>query len=299
MRVPLLTWRLWRGFHRSDSLTGIYHRLAIHRPANAHKKKNRLPRSVRTTRNVVIFFGGILLFFFVCSSNLLLITPLFCLLPFTILLAGTISGGISAVQTATAVTTSREQGRYALVSLTPDGSSRLMHAVGKRLLENNGLIGIFKAIITGIAAISLLSIVTTTFGTLFIQVSVDSTAVVNPTNARSLIQLLLVLGLMYSDLVHSIVIGILIGLLMPIYVQDRLTTVTISLGLYLTLQIGFYVAMILLHIFVLPSIYAAFGTNMGFDLYLSNILLVVLSREAIVAVLWSWLGQHTEIDTVF
>lgn len=211
----LLSWRLWRAiFHNS-----LYEFPVLVRSPDGKRE----PADLSSYKSRVAIGGWLLVMAFI----LLLypsVLPTLCIFLFMtlVLFGGTLSGWAAATRIAKTIFREQEKARYDLLLLTPPGVLGVHWAIVTRNLRDDRLLrwlrwlpsGFF--IFVGFLLFGLLiGIITTSFLWLLNDSVLGFSALFQVSAG------LLVLGILYADYLQSVVMGVLIGILLPTYAKTQ------------------------------------------------------------------------------
>src|SRR5262249_53321969 len=102
--------------------------------------------------------------------------------------------------------------------------------------------------------------------------------------------------LIYIDHIQSIVLGSLIGMLIPSFAQRRIDAQLSTFGVYLLLQMLSYLAAWLIGLVILPAIYDEAANGLAqICLAISQIVVFYSIREAIITILWHRLVERLNL----
>lgn len=211
----LLSWRLWRAiFHNS-----LYEFPVLVRSPDGKRE----PADLSSYKSRLAIGGWLLVMAFI----LLLypsVLPTLCIFLFMtlVLFGGTLSGWTAATRIAKTIFREQEKARYDLLLLTPPGVLGVHWAIVTRNLRDDRLLrwlrwlpsGFF--IFVGFLLFGLLiGIITTSFLWLLNDSVLGFSALFQVSAG------LLVLGILYADYLQSVVMGVLIGILLPTYAKTQ------------------------------------------------------------------------------
>lgn len=211
----LLSWRLWRAiFHNS-----LYEFPVLVRSPDGKRE----PADLSSYKSRMAIGGWLLVMAFI----LLLypsVLPTLCIFLFMtlVLFGGTLSGWAAATRIAKTIFREQEKARYDLLLLTPPGVLGVHWAIVTRNLRDDRLLrwlrwlpsGFF--IFVGFLLFGLLiGIITTSFLWLLNDSVLGFSALFQVSAG------LLVLGILYADYLQSVVMGVLIGILLPTYAKTQ------------------------------------------------------------------------------
>lgn len=294
----MMTWRLWRALLSDIILSPMFRRTYIANrirlslspshalPNPSTRRFNLKERTLLLLTQIIAVLGGVGLLF-----------GLLCLLPVLIALfalSGVFYGARCALETSHRVTMERENGTYSILCVTPPGIFGVHWSICTgylRQYENFNLlrVGISRTSIgvvvfaCGLVAISLLS----------------GPRSVNSAPLESLVWLSSMIALVaafYLNFVQSVIIGCMVGLLVPGYTSNKLDAQLYAVSIFLTLAL----ASIALTLFVILSLDGAFisgGLGIRLLLPLVYVLVFYLIREAIITLLWNQVVSVLNTET--
>lgn len=262
----MLTYKLWHGFKRPFPEHPLYQRV------------------VTTPNKPMPWYVG-------CA--VILVAP-FLLLPAFVFMSA-IYALRWAVTIATTITHEHETGMYDLVSLTTSGPIGCCRAISTACLHRNESMEQIQSPGAWIMRIVF---------SLVLMLSVASLTqpiLVSPSNPNlnlllSAIYLLLMAVAIYIDHVHSIIVGILVGILTPTYATNRLDAGFAALLVFLLIQVTTYMLTLILGFVALPNLLEALAISAPImTLLLAPLRLVIFFalREWLVRVLWKVVVKET------
>jgi hypothetical protein len=274
----MITLALWRALHREYLSHPIYRRL--------HPFGGIRGRPVRRRLSDWGFFGG-LVFLFACSNVWLIVL----LAPFVMILTGSAVGVMLATRTARKISLESEKGRFELLQATPPGAGGILWIMCNLVYRNSVEIHRLRR---GVQTIYLM------FGGLLALMAVFTLALgVGTTDAVASAELLAVtgdllavviwIGLLYCDLIQSVVSGTIAGMLAATLSQDRLSSGGFAVLLYLALQMMFYAAAVVIVAVNMPGVWEPSNAALIF-------IMVVSLRELLQWGLWSILAKRLHLS---
>jgi hypothetical protein len=222
---------------------------------------------------------------------------LLLVLIFILIFNGSIYTAVWAMDIGGIIARERERSTYDVYCMAPEGALGVNWAVCtgylqryERLEQLRGLVGRLLLVLVGVVALVTFFIVTNAGNTSpFAQAERDRAYL-------TLIHMGTIVAALYIDHAHSIILGCLVGMLMPTYLQGHLDTRFGTIGVYLLMQLGTYVLTWLIALLALP---AAFGPA---PIWLARAALAVLQlavfyavREVIIQVLWRKLLEQLNV----
>jgi hypothetical protein len=264
--LPFLSWKLWR---------------TLPLPMPAHP----------LYRRVVTDIGYVLPWHMTCA--LIVLAPI--LVPFMLFFASAVYGLRYALEAAVILARERESGVYDLLATTPMGAFGISRIIVSACLNRNESLEQLNSggswILRGFMAL----IVMLLFASFMLPVIPD------PSNSPwNQVVIPVYVGLMgsaiYIDLVHSIVLAALVGMLAPNFTLRRLDAGGAAVLAYLFLQLVAYLVTLMVGFVVLPAMMDAV-----LELNIARIVLPFLRvvvffaiREWMIRVLWKRLVIETQ-----
>ncbi len=200
-----------------------------------------------------------------------------------------------SVQIALQIARQREIGLYDLIAVAPPGLFGMSQAITSACLHRNGSLEQMQSfgawMLRGFFAVVLLMLGNS----------------LNPAAAQSdpyelvtiLLSVVTLIVAVYIDHVQSLVVAVLVGMLVPSYVEKRIEAGVAAFFTYALLQIMTYVIAIITGFSALPTILEGLrlpALVMVIALPLLRLLLFALIREVIIGYLWSLLVRETNPD---
>lgn len=302
----LLSWRLWRALNHPPAEHPLFWRTLHDRaPETTADRRGLFDRLV-----VFYLLFVVIMVFVIGAINLSVNTPLLTLLvvllalpifaPFLAVLRSTLfSGLIYGLQWADEISQSLSQERqnhtYELLSLLPSGVLAPSWAICMGCLYRNRR---FQHMLEQRGA--MMRIIAGTGG-MFVLVMA--------TNAgdwlRWAILLAGILVTLHLDLVHSLVLSALIGMLIPHYTHSRVDVRLWTIGGFLFLQIAAYTLALLVALVIAPHVMSRLALPfwlLDTCQIMIGITSLHLARECLITALWRWLltiDNATDLDSTF
>ncbi len=271
MMNPVLSLRIWLGLQKPQRSSYKRHFLD---PRQRRKPPLSRPYAAAVIVSSVIFAA--------CMVPSLLL--LLCALPFSILFAGTLCGGYSTLHISGRIAHEREQGRYDLMSITAWGRSGLNWRISHDVYRGIKTVQELSRTITWIVVFFL-----------FLCITWLVIAAITNTDVVGVMTLITVSVLFYVDFAQSIVMGCVLGMLIPTYAPEQLAARAVGVGVFLLVQFVLYA--------VLMGVLVTFTTTLTSlsinDDHLRILGLIAVSgllRESVIAALWWWLARRLETD---
>ncbi|GAB4525164.1 MAG: hypothetical protein OHK0046_40680 [Anaerolineae bacterium] len=264
-----MSWRLWRELQDKSRLRGLYRRFIVPGEAAETKHQKR-----KTGTNLLI---GLVSAFVFASCVVPSFITFVCFIPWLLGIAGTTCGLILSVKSARLIAIERQQGRYDLVSMSPLGNmawritqeiyhySPSIWDIAQAVLWMTRLVGVVGAFIWVVMLLS-------------------------GNNLATYTGLLVVLVGLYIDLVHSVVVGALVGILTPSYAPEPTAARLLAFSTYLMVQFAFYAVFGLVAGSVVPDVFP----ESGIGTILLQLLVFYALREAIIGILYVFLEHRIE-----
>ncbi len=284
--MSIVTWKLWRALQRPPLRHPLYRRALILKPVEGLRFDEAVTLRFLWRLVLPLLFMSI----FALTP---IILPLVVVTPLLLPLIVNWCGIQWAIKTGGTIASENEQGTYDLVALTPPGAfgaswticSACIHR-GSSFADLHTFVRVlvkFLFVMTGIGfVIAMLIAIGRPLGD-FERATFSQTTFVTLLHAAALI------GAFYLDHVQSAVVGGLVGMLAPIYVQNRFDARAWGLFGFLFLQISAYLLTWFLGFQVIPALYEGLNLN-GFYAEVSVPILRVavfyFIREGIIAGLW-------------
>lgn len=294
----LLSWRLWRA---------IFHNSLYEFPVLVRSPEGQPETTILAWYRSKAGVGALLL---ISALALLLVPallPLLLILLFMLLvvLAGTLSGWTAATRIAKTIFREQEKARYDLLLLTPPGVLGVHWAIVTRNLRDDRLLRWLRWLPSGffifIAFLLfglLIGIVTTSFLWLLNDALLGFSALFQVSAG------LLVITILYTDYLQSVVLGVLVGILLPTYARTQAENSAYALAsaCFFTVQATYYLVFGLSGLWltaqvILPALVQ--GRQVIAVIVLAICLAVMFaSREIAVRWLWRQAEERLQFDAL-
>jgi hypothetical protein len=289
----MITWRLWNMLRNPPFSHPLFRRTLIRRVG--HQPSEIQPYRIITPRFIIELVGVL----FICTAML---SPIFLILAaigLLMILNGTIYSLVWSVRTSGLIAQEREKQTYDVCCVSPEGALGVNWAICTGYLHRDNRLEQIHTVVRSLLGMALIMVV-------LIALVLASNVGQERTNQFAqeetlrysimLVHVTTAICLIYIDHVHSIVLGCLIGLLIPSYAQRRLDAQLGTLAVYLALQISTYVAAWVTGWMILPAIYDESANGFAqISLALSQIAVFFGIREAVIMFLWHKLAQRLNL----
>lgn len=279
----MTTWRLWQALKSPPANHPIFQRMVSPYYDDIHW--------VLVAQNVLlqgqIWFWSLI---FVLDTRALIL----------MMFSGTFYGMIWSAIVSGTIAVEREYRMYDLLCLSPSGTLGISWAICTGCLHRNQIF----AQVNSQEAWSIRVI-------LFIPLVISANILLgrafsNPGNI-TIIWLLAFLTVFYLDHVQSIIFGSLFGVLAPHYAPNRFDSRVWACAGFLLVQTSSYLMLLLMSVFILPTIYQTLGIKGWYEelsLPIISVGVFYLLRERVIIRLWRVLTEQlnaapTELDLMF
>ncbi len=277
----MTTWRLWRALRHPPFNHPLFWRTVMTKETEASTRHWPVGR---------VALGALLLF--ICSgavfprqlTTIALIA--FMIVPglmVSFTFNGLIYGLIWGVKISSTIARSYESSTFDLLALSPPGGLGAAWAMSTGCLYRNRMAGdlafpetwTIRLFVVIFASMALATMSGAQYpGELVVPVLVYSLALI---------------AAFYIDDMQSIIVGSLMGMLIPIYARNRVDARLWTAGIYLLVQVTTYVSSLLTLFVIIPALYQRLGVN-GWHTQVSMPLVGIAVfygiREIIIFVLW-------------
>lgn len=304
----ILSWRLWRALNHPPACHPLFWRTLHHNaPGSTADRRGLMDRLVMfyLLFLVIMLFviGGInltvnttLLTLLVVLLALPMLAPLAAILRST-LLSGLIYGMMWADEISQSLSQERENHTYELLSLLPSGVLAPSWAICvgclyrsrrfQRMLEQRG---------------AMMRIIAGTGGMFILVIAAGAGDWL-----KWAVLLAVILVGLHIDLVHSLVLSALIGLLIPHYSHSRIDVRLWTVGGFLFVQISAYTLALLAALVIAPDLLNRLSLPfwlLDTGHILIGIAALYLVRECLISALWRWLlsmdnAVPHDLDSIF
>lgn len=226
---------------------------------------------------------------------------LMLLLPLMLFVTGVLYGIECALRVSHVIALEQENGTYALLSLSPPGQLGTSWVVGLTSLYRNRefdqLHSIFKnGMAVTLIMLTLFSILALLFSYPALNRRQDGVATIMPVY----VTLMVIFCASYIDYIQSVILGCLVGLLVPTFYENVLNSAVYALGGFLLAQVGTLLLAALVGIIVLPGVYdllGFYGEIANWSQIILSVVTLVGAREVVIRVLWSLLAERCNAAT--
>ncbi len=288
--MKLLSWRLWRAiFHNRLYDFPLIDRELSGTDLLAHRQR----LSARRQRLRQALMIATVIAIFILYPPIIVITLVMAFFTFVVL-AGTASGWAAATRIASLIYHEKAHHRYDLLLLTPPGVLGVHWAMVTRTMRDQPVLrwmrwlpaGFYLMIGFPVLALLVTAVLTSIFWIFTGERGMMVTSVLQ------LVWLITVIALLYSDYVQSVVLGVLIGILIPTYAEaeDHAGAFALASAGFFGGQMLYYMffillGMLLLYYLIMPVI--GLGNIIGViavTLFYGG--LMILFRELLTRRLW-------------
>jgi hypothetical protein len=236
---------------------------------------------------------------FICMAML---SPIFLILlaiGLLLLLNGTVYSLIWSMRTSGLIAQTRQHETYDVYCVSPEGALGVNWAICTGFLHRHNRLEQIHVLVRSLLGVALIVVA------LIALVLLSNTGQERLTSyaqeevrrySTTLVHMATLIGLIYIDHVQSIVLGCLVGILVPTYARGRLDAQLGTMGVYLTLQVSTYVLAWVVGLVILPDIYDEFASGWAqIGLAVMQIVLFYVIREGIISFLWNKLTERLNI----
>jgi hypothetical protein len=269
----MVTRRVWRALSDPPGVHPLFQRRVLLPP--------NLPRNGFTLANTVV--------------NLVLgighYLPLLLIMFMPLLLAlGGVYGLDCALRISTAIARAQEDDTYNLLSLTPGGAIGASWALCTSTLYRHRDFRRLQTMVQVAVVIGLVLAPIIAVFSIILPLDVSSGRFLTPQDVLvNFLNLLALLIILYLEYMQSTVQGVLVGMLIPTYVQNRMDVTLYALLVFLLLQILVYAAFVLLGFTLLPGLLAGDARVLLVPL---RVALFYGLRERVITGLWRRLAAR-------
>jgi len=284
-RSRLTSWMLWNALRSPPYRHALYRRTI--------ESGLRLPQWYNERVLPTVYFVlamGLCPCFMVISAVLVRPGWLVFAALLLVLLSDTRYGLIWSLQVGEFITRERERGTFDMLGIAPDGALGASWLICVACMYRDQKFRDLETqhtVFTRVALLALLVLTVLILCNLWNAGNIDYLSI--PIAASALV------AVYYFDHVHSVVLGALIGMLVPTYASARSDSRLLILAAFVGLQASTYVMSWIFAFFVLPGLFDALGIYSAAATLLQAILsvgLFYLIREGIVTILWLKLTEQ-------
>lgn len=230
--------RVWRALSDPPGVHPLFQRIVLLPPS--------VPRHSFTLANTIVNL--------VLGVGYHLPTMLFLLMPLILLILGVAYGLDCALRVSTAVARAREDNTYNLLSLTPGGAIGASWALTTSALYRNRDFSRLQETVRGTLLAGLVLTPIIAMVSVILAKDINGHLLTALDVLVNSLNMLTLLGILYLEYVGSTVQGVLVGMLTPTYVSNRLDANLYALLTFLLLQVTVYTAFALLGFTLLPRL---------------------------------------------
>lgn len=281
----MISLRVWRALNSPPGVHPLFQRTVL-LPANVPRHYFTLANS---TVNFVLGIGH-------HAPTLLLL-----FMPPILSLIGIGYGLECALRISTAIARGVEDNTYSLLALTPGGPINASWVISASALYRNRDFDRLRTTIYGTLIFSLALAPLYTLFSLVFSVDINGHFMSSADVFANFVNFLTTLAVVYLEYIQSTVQGVLVGILIPSYVNNRLDANLYALGSFLLLQFAAYSAFILAGFGILNALIDRLPVHEGAALILLALLRIVTFfaiREVILNGLWRLVATrlNTSLD---
>jgi hypothetical protein len=289
----VITWRIWTMLRNPPFGNPLFRRTLLNRSPQPQSEFQ--PYKIITPR----FIGELVGVLFVCTAML---SPIFLILAavaMLLILNGTIYSLVWSVRTSGTIARERERQTYDMCCVSPEGSLGVNWAICTGFLHRDNRLEQIHMVVRTLLGVGFVLVL------LIALVLISNAGQVRPTKfaqeeaqqyALMIVHVGTAIALIYIDHVHSIVLGCLVGILVPSYVNRRIEAQLGTLGLYLTLQVSAYAVAGIIGLVILPAIYDETASGLAqISLAIVQVLIFYATREAMITYLWNKLVERLNV----
>jgi hypothetical protein len=288
--IKLTSWMLW------DALKNPPYRHALYR--RTIESSLRLPRWYNERVLPTVYFMlamGLCPCFMVVSAVLARPGWLVIAALLLVVLSGTRYGLIWSLQVGEFIARERERSTFDMLGIAPDGALGASWMICVACMYRDQKFRDLEtqhSIFTRVALLALAMLTLLILCNLFNAGDVDYLSI--PIAAAALV------AIYYFDHIHSVILGGLIGMLIPTYASARNDSRLLTVSSFIVLQATTYVVSWIFAFFVLPGVFDAIGIYGAVASLLQAIMsvgLFYLIRESIITILWLKLTEQLNAPT--
>ena len=300
----IISWKVWQAVHKPFVAHPLYWMRGLWvAPYDTDFIVKKIERRARSVSLIVGTFAIFLLVQYGVGTFTLFVLGVPSLLiivgiPAGILIIGSIYGFVSASVATLTISREHNLGRFTLLGTTPYGRAGATWALGSIAIQRNTFLKRVRDVMPPVYF-------ATFFLILFPLSLLGFGALLNSNNAElqgdfTYAFMVFTLSLFsLTDLIQSASIGALIGMIVPISINQTSSAYAITILAYLMSQVFIYLLSAATWIIVWPQL----GINQGIKFYLAGLCTIVVYRDVYLRILWqlfNWrLGaDFGELDTI-
>jgi hypothetical protein len=289
----MLTPKLWRALHNPPSTHPIFRRTVV-LPSPTYRKRRYL-----SWANVIIVL--------VLGIGEHIPSLLLFLMPIILFVTGIVYGLDCALRVSHAIVQEHENDTFQLLSLSPPGPLGTSWTVCTSSLYRNREFAQLHTIVK--SSILAAAVITSVVGGLILIGQSPAFSRYTQPMLPTMVILADLTGVflaIYAEYVQSALLGCLIGMLIPTYVESSLDAGLFAFSGFLLAQIAVYFLTVLIGFSILPGIYhfiGLYGEAAEISLTFLRVVTFFLVREGVVRLVWNHLvdrlnAQPSEFDYV-
>lgn len=236
---------------------------------------------------------------FLCAGGWLFIVPFLFILPILLFITGTLNGASITIGISSNIARERQYGRDSVIGVTPSGLSGMTWAICSAIYHRNTVLGQFRFTISSIYQAIYIGLITlnVVLGIHWI-ITLRRDQQVSSTDHLITNTLLLLMGLIafHADYIQSILMGTIIGILVPTYIQNQADARAISIGAFLALQFLLYVTIAIMVFLLLPPIFDNLSIASIILLSACRLFIFIGLREVVLTLLWRYVAYRLDLD---
>jgi hypothetical protein len=283
----MITWRLWRALTCPPFKHPLFWRIVMTREPEGPAR--RWPSGYVALGLIVLF---------ICSGALFprqittIALAAFMIVPILLLIFtfnGLIFGLVWGMKISSTIARIYEAAIFDVLSLSPSGALGATWAIGTGCLYRNREFGDLNFPETWTIRLFVVIFASMALGT------VSGARRANELVVPVLVYALVLIVAFYIDDIQSIVLGSLVGMLMPLYARNRLDARLWTMGLYMLIQVTTYLSVLVVGFTLLPAFYegmAITGNYRHVALPLLSLAMFYGVRELALTLLWNNLAQR-------
>jgi hypothetical protein len=281
----LMTWKLWRMLKNPPRNHPLFIRMSKAQAAP-------LPRHINIAAMSILV---VMICFVTAVIPPLLSVALFLPMLFVVF-NGSVYGLVWAARVSRTIVHEHEQRTFEILSIVPDGAFGSSWAICAGCIHRSASFD--KLRLFSLEEFALAWVVSLILSAGKWQLYINTfqeNALLFPIFVLLIYSLLLVLTFYFNN-IHSVIIGVLVGIGMPIYVRSRLDAQVWAVGIYLLIQIVTYLLTWILGGVFLPMVLPTGIASEVLSAFLSLGIFLVI-RETVIALLWRGLVFQLNSDT--
>jgi hypothetical protein len=280
----MMTLKLWHALRRPPATHPIFRRTVL-LPGN-HKRR-------------YISWAGVTITLVLGLSDFMP-TLLLMFIPLVLLLSGIVYGVECAVRVSHAIASEHENSTYTLLALCPPGALAVSWVICTSAVYRNREFERLTEIVRTSVTTALIGI-----GVMFGLVWLVTSAAPAPYNNGTItLNLLLnagvIFAVMYWEFIQSVLLGCMVGLLIPTYTISGLDAGLYAPGIFLLLKMTVYALSALLGLSILPDIYSRLrleGSFTDMSLALMRAFIFIGIQESVIRILWDHLLKRVNASS--